>query len=140
MAERGYHTLTLFALHMPARLFAGAGDTARDEALRAVLAPLDACLDEPIADCLATDADGRPCIEARTPPDLEAELGLPGGHIYHRDLSFPYGGADTGRWGVETRYPNVLLCGAGGKRGGGVSGIPGHNAAMALLGTPQRPT
>jgi phytoene dehydrogenase-like protein len=28
----------------------------------------------------------------------------------------------------------VLLCGAGARRGGGVSGIPGHNAAMAVLG------
>lgn len=42
--------------------------------------------------------------------------------------------AGTGRWGVETRHANVLLCGAGAIRGGGVSGIPGHNAAMAALG------
>jgi len=28
----------------------------------------------------------------------------------------------------------VLLCGAGARRGGGVSGIPGRNAAMAVLG------
>jgi len=27
----------------------------------------------------------------------------------------------------------VLVCGAGARRGGGVSGIPGHNAAMAVL-------
>jgi phytoene dehydrogenase-like protein len=29
----------------------------------------------------------------------------------------------------------VWLCGAGARRGGGVSGIPGHNAAMAVLGS-----
>jgi phytoene dehydrogenase-like protein len=29
--------------------------------------------------------------------------------------------------------PNLLLCGSGAQRGGGVSGIAGHNAAMALL-------
>ena len=40
----------------------------------------------------------------------------------------------TGRWGVGTSYGNVFLCGAGAVRGGGVSGIPGHNAAMAALG------
>jgi len=28
----------------------------------------------------------------------------------------------------------VLICGAGARRGGGVSGIGGHNAAMAVLG------
>jgi len=34
---------------------------------------------------------------------------------------------------VETGHPRLLLCGAGTRRGGGVSGIGGHNAAMALL-------
>jgi hypothetical protein len=69
-------------------------------------------------------------------PELEAELALPGGHIFHRDLSWPFAEdeAGAGTWGVETAHPNVLLCGAGARRGGGVSGIPGHNAAMAVLG------
>ena len=62
-----------------------------------------------------------------------ASCGLPGGNIFHRDLSWPYAEADgRGRWGVETAHANVLLCGAGAP-GGGVSGIPGHNAAMAVL-------
>ncbi|MFE0426074.1 FAD-dependent oxidoreductase, partial [Streptomyces sp. NPDC058953] len=73
-------------------------------------------------------------LGAKTPLDVERELGMPGGHIFHRDLSFPYATEDTGRWGVETRHANVLLCGAGAVRGGGVSGVPGHNAAMAVLG------
>ena len=105
----------------------------RAELLRATLAQLDTHLAEPIADCLATDADGRPCLEAKSPLDLEHELRLPGGHIFHGDLSFPYAQEGTGRWGVATRHENVLLCGAGAVRGGGVSGVPGHNAAMALL-------
>jgi phytoene dehydrogenase-like protein len=125
---RGMHTLTLFGLHVPDRLSA-----AKDDLLKSTLAQLDAVLAEPIADCLALDADGGPCIEAKTPAELEREVGLPGGHIFHRDLSFPYGDGDSGRWGVETTRPNVLLCGAGAIRGGGVSGIPGHNAAMAVL-------
>ncbi|WP_267901139.1 NAD(P)-binding protein [Amycolatopsis panacis] len=70
--------------------------------------------------------------KAKTPLDLETELGLPRGHIFHRDLSWPYG--EAGTWGVETAHERVLLCGAGAMRGGGVSGIPGHNAAMAVLG------
>ncbi|MCT9088700.1 NAD(P)/FAD-dependent oxidoreductase [Streptomyces sp. ASQP_92] len=134
LAGRGYQTLTLFGLHTPARLFAEDNDKARELLLRATLAQLDAHLDEPLADCLARDADGRPCIEAKTPLDLERDLRLPGGHIFHRGLAFPYGDESTGRWGVETSHPNVLLCGAGAVRGGGVSGIPGHNAAMAVLG------
>ncbi|MEU9338468.1 NAD(P)/FAD-dependent oxidoreductase [Streptomyces sp. NPDC048290] len=133
LVERGYQTLTLFGLHTPARLFTHADHTVRDTLLTATLAQLDAQLAEPLADCLATDADGRPCIEAKTPLDLERDLGLPGGNIFHRDLSWPHAAPGTGRWGVETADANVLLCGAGAVRGGGVSGVPGHNAAMAVL-------
>ncbi|MEU2556493.1 NAD(P)/FAD-dependent oxidoreductase [Streptomyces sp. NPDC013313] len=133
LAGRGYQTLTLFGLHTPARLFARDNDAVREELLKATLAQLDAHLAEPLADCLATDADGRPCIEAKTPLDLERDLRLPGGNIFHRALSWPYAQEGTGRWGVETGHPGVLLCGAGAVRGGGVSGVPGHNAAMAVL-------
>ncbi|WP_420782840.1 phytoene desaturase family protein [Streptomyces sp. LPB2020-019-1HS] len=133
LAARGFHTLTLFGLHTPARLFARDNDAVRDELLKSTLAQLDAHLAEPLADCLATDAEGRPCIEAKTPLDLERDLRLPGGNIFHRPLSWPYATEGIGRWGVETQHPNVLLCGAGAVRGGGVSGVPGHNAAMAVL-------
>ncbi|MCF3132374.1 phytoene desaturase family protein [Streptomyces olivochromogenes] len=139
LVERGYQTLTLFGLHTPARLFARDNDAVRDALLKSTLAQLDVHLAEPLADCLATDADGRPCIEAKTPLDLERDLRLPGGNIFHRDLAWPYAQEDTGRWGVETRHANVLLCGAGAVRGGGVSGVPGHNAAMAVL-EPAAPT
>ncbi|MFJ8389944.1 phytoene desaturase family protein [Streptomyces sp. NPDC094438] len=134
LAARGYQTLTLFGLHTPARLFADDNDKTREQLLAATVAQLDAHLAEPLAGCLAQDAEGRPCIEAKTPLDLERDLRLPGGNIFHRPLAFPYGDGSTGRWGVETAHANVLLCGAGAVRGGGVSGIPGHNAAMAVLG------
>ncbi len=133
LVEQGYQTLTLFGLHTPARLFEGDNDAVRDELLKSTLTQLDAQLAEPLADCLAVDADGRPCIEAKTPLDLERDLLLPGGNIFHRDLSWPYAQEGAGRWGVETRHGNVLLCGAGAVRGGGVSGVPGHNAAMVVL-------
>ncbi|MFF3290880.1 phytoene desaturase family protein [Streptomyces sp. NPDC003023] len=134
LVAQGAQTLTLFGLHTPAGLFAADNDRVRAELLAATLAELDSYLEEPIADCLALDANGDPCVEAKTPLDLERELRLPGGHIFHRDLSWPYATDATGRWGVETGHANVLLCGAGAVRGGGVSGVPGHNAAMAALG------
>ena len=37
------------------------------------------------------------------------------------------------RWGVATAHEAILLCGSGARRGGAVSGIGGHNAAMAVL-------
>lgn len=141
--QRGWHTLTLFGLHMPARLFRADPEGARAQALEATLRSLDSVLAEPVEDCLATDAEGRPCLEARTPVDLETDVGLPGGHIFHRHLSWPWretdgapeaGTAAAVRWGVATDDPRVLLCGAGAVRGGGVSGIPGRSAALALLG------
>ncbi|MET8049229.1 NAD(P)/FAD-dependent oxidoreductase [Streptosporangium sp. NPDC005286] len=131
LREAGAHTMTLFGLHMPARLFRDDPDGAREAALRATLASMNQVLAEPLEDCLLRAPDGGLCLEAKTPVDLETEAGLPGGHIFHRDLSWPYG--EPGRWGVETDLERVLLCGAGARRGGGVSGIPGHNAAMALL-------
>jgi phytoene dehydrogenase-like protein len=133
IGEPGAHTLTLFGLHMPARLFTADNPSARASALAATLASLNHVLAEPIEDCLWLDPSGRPCIEAKTPLDLQDSLGLPGGHIFHRDLTWPYSDDSPGSWGVETAHPRILLCGAGAHRGGGVSGIPGHNAAMKIL-------
>jgi phytoene dehydrogenase-like protein len=131
----GAHTLTVFVLHMPARLFGADHEAAKRAAVEATLRSIDSVLAEPIEDCLFTTPDGEPCIEAHTPLELEADLGLPGGHIFHRDLAWPFAESDNevGRWGVETARSNVWICGAGARRGGGVSGIPGANAARAVI-------
>jgi phytoene dehydrogenase-like protein len=135
LAASGAQTLTLFGLHMPARLFAHDEERARADALRATLRSLDTVLAEPIEDCLLRTSDGSPCIDVRTPLDLERELRLPGGNIFHRDLRWPFAEEpdEVGRWGAETDDPAILLCGAGARRGGGVSAIAGRNAAMAAL-------
>ncbi|MER5262836.1 NAD(P)/FAD-dependent oxidoreductase [Actinosynnema sp. NPDC002837] len=135
LVARGRHTLTLFGLHTPAALFEQGNDELRDELVGRYLVGLNAHLDEPIESCLAVDANGEPCIEARTPLDLEAELGLPRGNIFHDELAWPFAETEdeVGRWGVETDVANLFVCGAGARRGGGVSGIGGHNAAMAVL-------
>jgi phytoene dehydrogenase-like protein len=132
----GAQTLTLFGLHMPARLFRGPRhEDAKRAAVSATLDSLNSALAEPIEPLLWIDARGAPCIDALTPVELEALLGLPGGHIFHRDLQWPFAERpdQVGRWGVETEHANVWICGAGARRGGGVSGIPGHNAARAVL-------
>jgi phytoene dehydrogenase-like protein len=131
----GAQTLALFGLHMPARLFAAAPRERKREAVQATMRSVDSVLAEPLEDCLWRSSGGEPCLEAFTPLDLQQELAMPGGHIFHRDLAWPYAEseAEVGSWGVETEHPNVWLCGAGARRGGGVSGIPGHNAAQAVL-------
>lgn len=136
----GAQTLTVFALHVPDRLLTEhTNDEMRATLQRAVLDSLDSVLAEPIESLLMTDAQGRPCIETKTTRDLEHALRLPGGNIFHGELSWPW--VDDGepldtparRWGVDTGLPGVLLCGSGARRGGAVSGIAGHNAAMAVL-------
>jgi phytoene dehydrogenase-like protein len=124
--------MTVFALHTPARLFRADPSGALSRATAAVLRSLDSVLDEPVEACLL----GPDCIEVMGPLEVEAALRMPGGHIFHRDLSWPFAEhpADVGRWGVETPHANVFVCGAGARRGGGVSAIPGRNAALAALG------
>jgi phytoene dehydrogenase-like protein len=138
LAASGAQTLTLFGLHLPARLFRGTReehDAVKDLALAHTLESLNSVLAEPIQDVLLRDADGAFCLEARTPVELEADLGLPGGNIFHRSLQWPWAEreAEVGTWGVETPHEKVRIAGAGARRGGGVSGIPGHNAAMSVL-------
>ena len=91
----GAQTLTVFGLHMPARLFRGDDTEAvKQAAVEATLRSLNSVLAEPIEDCLALSADGEPCLEARTPVELEGELAMPGGHIFHRDLAWPFAESD----------------------------------------------
>ena len=137
-AARGMHTLTLFGLHTPPAVFAAPGST--ELAVQRALAGLNKHLEEPIESCLARDANGEPCLEARTPLDLEQELAMPGGNIFHGDLTWPWAedSARIGTWGVETGLANVFLCGAGAARGGAVSGIPGRAAVFAVIQDLQR--
>lgn len=134
LQQMGYHTMTLFGLHTPANLFDGNHDVQREAALQAAIQSLNQYLVDPIESVLARSANGELSIEVKTPLDIEAAIGLPRGNIFHRDLAFPFReDGEAQGWGVETDDPRIFICGAGAKRGGGVSGIPGHNAAMAVL-------
>ena len=131
----GAQTLTVFALHTPHAIFAADNEGMRQQALNAVIATLNSVLAEPIEDCLWRDADGNPCIEVNSTVDIERALGIPTGNIFHTPLDWPFvdDEALVGTWGVETDLANVVICGSGARRGGGVSGIPGHNAARYVL-------
>ena len=134
LANKGFHTLTLFGLHTPAELFEKDNVEAKRVAQKRCLDALNTYLIDPIESVLAVNSDGSLCVEVKSPLDLEKDVRLPGGNIFHRDLTFPFKEEGDSRiWGVETDDPRIFICGAGAQRGGGVSGIPGHNAAMALL-------
>jgi phytoene dehydrogenase-like protein len=140
LRESGAQTMTVFGLHVPDRLVTESTNDARRAELQAgVVASLDSVLAEPIEDLLLTDRLGCPTIETKTTLDVEHALGMPGGNIFHGPLSWPFLEDDdprssaAERWGVATRHPRILICGSGAQRGGAVSGIGGHNAAMAIL-------
>ncbi|MEO7005534.1 MAG: NAD(P)/FAD-dependent oxidoreductase [Terrimesophilobacter sp.] len=163
LADSGAHTLTVFALHTPDRLLGtneprgadeppgtaeppgiaetqvATNDAMRERLQSAVLDSLDSVLAEPIADVLLPDAQGRPCVETKTTFDIQEALRMPGGNIFHGPLCWPFAEDDAElatpaqRWGVDSGYDRILLCGSGARRGGAVSGLGGHNAAMAVL-------
>lgn len=132
---QGFHTMTLFGIDTPWSLFARDNEGMRKEAEKKFIASLNQWLAEPLEDCLAVAANGDLCIESKSPVDIEDALGLYRGNIFQNAPTFPFAGTEeeVGTWGVETEYHNVFLCGSSALRGGAVSGIPGHNAAMKVL-------
>jgi phytoene dehydrogenase-like protein len=130
LASSGAQTLTYFGLHTPYEVLPD--EAAATRAYQQFLAAINEHLAEPLEPLILG-------VEHKTPAQIEEALGMPGGHIFHGDLAWPW--LEEGekphsaaeRWGVATPHPRVLLCGSGARRGGAVSGIGGHNAAHAIL-------
>jgi phytoene dehydrogenase-like protein len=142
LRDSGAQTMTVFGLHTPHSLISDSSPTSGalpPRLTELVLASLNSVLAEPIQDVLLTDAHGRTCIETTTTADLQRTLQMTEGNIFHGALSWPFADDDdpldtpARRWGVATGHERIMLCGSGARRGGAVSGIGGHNAAMAVL-------
>ena len=81
--------------------------------------------------------------EVLTPVDIEREFNVKGGHWHHGELTIdqsfmmrPVHGAAQ----YDTPIEGLFLCGAAAHPGGGITGLPGHNAAkriLAMTGTKQ---
>jgi phytoene dehydrogenase-like protein len=132
LADSDAQTLTYFGLHTPYENLPD--DAAGEAAYRQVLEALDAYLAEPLEPLILG-------VEHKTPAQVETELAMPGGNIFHGGIAWPWleegekPRSPAERWGVETGHDRVLMCGSGARRGGNVSGISGHHAAHALLET-----
>jgi phytoene dehydrogenase-like protein len=135
LRQRGFHTLTLFGLDAPWSLFARDNSVVRNLAENKFLESINQWLEEPLQDCLALSKNGQPCIESKSPVDIEDALGMYHGNIFQDAPTFPFATTkeQVGTWGVETEFENVFFCGSSALRGGAVSGIPGHNASMKVL-------
>ena len=74
--------------------------------------------------------------DALSPKDLETRFGLMGGDIFHGRLSIDQLFSARPMMGhADYRLPvqGLYLCGSGAHPGGGVTGLPGHNAAQIML-------
>ncbi|MGH8975715.1 MAG: phytoene desaturase family protein, partial [Acidimicrobiia bacterium] len=123
VAPAGAHTMSVFAQYAPYHLAHGDWDTRREEIADAVLAGIAR---------FAPDVDD--CVIERQvlgPPDVEARIGLTGGHIFQGEI-LPDQMWDR-RFAPRTPVPGLYLCGAGTHPGGSVMAVNGRNAAMAVL-------
>ncbi len=135
LRAEGYQTLTLFGLDAPYRLFTSDGEGRKQEMQHRYLEAINRITAEPFEDCLARDSKGELCIEIKSPQDLEQELDLDQGNIFHNSLSwfFTDDPEEDGTWGVETDMRGVYRCGASALRGGAVSGVPGFLVARKIF-------
>jgi phytoene dehydrogenase-like protein len=123
VAPAGAHTMSVFAQYAPYRLAQGDWDGRREEIGDAVLAEI-ARFAPDVADCVVER-------QVLGPPDVEARIGLTGGHIFQGEI-LPDQMWDR-RFGPRTPVPWLYLCGAGTHPGGSVMAVNGRNAAMAVL-------
>jgi len=132
LAPPGMHVASLFCQHvhpelpkvMPGRTW----DDAREEVADLMIDTVNR-----VAPNFRASVVGR---RALTPLDLEREFGLTGGDIFHGALALDQLFAARPILGhADYRAPlrGLYLCGAGAHPGGGVTGIPGHNAAREIL-------
>ena len=71
-----------------------------------------------------------------SPLDLERKFGLVGGDIFHGALSLDQlfsARPVLGYGDYRSPIKNLYLCGSGTHPGGGVTGVPGHNAAREII-------
>ncbi|HEV3353145.1 MAG TPA: NAD(P)/FAD-dependent oxidoreductase [Acidimicrobiales bacterium] len=128
IAPPGRHTMSVFAQYVPGRLADGDWDARREEvadlAMRSIarFAP-----------------DVEEVVEHRqvlAPPDVEARIGLSGGHIFQGEC-LPDQMWDR-RFAPRTPVPGLYLCGAATHPGGSVIGLNGRNAASAVVADLER--
>ena len=138
LAPPGHHVASLFCQHVAPRLETTtavarhpdgwADDRARDAAADRVIETVDG-----FAPGFAASVVAR---QVHTPLDLERKFGLVGGDIFHGALALDQlfsARPVLGHADYRTPVPGLYLCGSGAHPGGGVTGLPGRNAAREML-------
>jgi phytoene dehydrogenase-like protein len=128
VAPPGKHVVHLFGGHAPYTLAEGSWETRKPDLVARVMKVMDSYA--------PGFSDGIIDMQVLAPPDIEAKIGSPHGHIFHGELN-----ADQLFFArpaphfADYRSPikNLYQCGASAHPGGGVGAVPGHNAAREIL-------
>jgi phytoene dehydrogenase-like protein len=129
LAPPGKHVASLFCQHFNPKLSGGRDwDDHREAAADVII--------KTVTDYAPNFARSATARKLLSPKDLERDYGLVGGCIFHGSLKLnqvfsvrPAAGVANYRAHLKGLY----LCAAGSHPGGGVSGVPGHNAAREIL-------
>jgi phytoene dehydrogenase-like protein len=128
LAPAGKHVVQLFGGHASYNLREGTWATRKDELVRKALSVLDAHAPGFSSDIID--------MQVLAPPDIEAILGTPHGHIFHGELQIDqlFWARPAPHW-ADYRSPikGLYQCGSSAHPGGGVGGLVGRNAAREIL-------
>ena len=129
LAPKGQHVASLFCQHVSPTLPDGRSwDDHREEVADLMIATVNGFAPNFKASVIAR--------QSHSPLDLERKFGLVGGDIFHGALSLDQlfsARPVLGYGDYRTPIKGLYQCGAGTHPGGGVTGIPGHNAAREIL-------
>ena len=128
IAPPGKHVVNLFGGHAPYTLREGDWASRKDAFVKNVLRVMD--------EHAPGFSDGIIGMQVLTPPDIEAKIGSPHGHIFHGELQVDqlFFARPAPHW-ADYRSPirGLYQCGSSAHPGGGVGGVAGHNAAREIL-------
>jgi phytoene dehydrogenase-like protein len=129
LAPPGRHVASLFCQHVAPQLPGDASwDAHRDTVADLMIETVNA-----YAPNFKQSVLGR---QVFSPLDLERTFGLVGGDIFHGalDLGQMFSARPMlGHADYRGPLPGLYMCGSGAHPGGGVTGLPGHNAAREIL-------
>ncbi|MEE2784092.1 MAG: NAD(P)/FAD-dependent oxidoreductase [Pseudomonadota bacterium] len=129
LAPAGAHVASLFCQHFQRHLPDGQSwDDVKESVADHVIATVDAYAPNFKASVLAR--------QIKSPLDIERDLGMVGGDIFHGTLHLDqiYSLRPIPGWaGYQMPLERLYLCGSGAHPGGGVTGLPGKNAARKIL-------
>lgn len=134
VAPAGRHTISIWVEYAPVGLSEAAWEARRQETIDALIAQI------------ARYAPNFPDIVSDAflhgPPEIEARAGMTRGNMHHVDMTIDQmlGARPLPACaGYRTPLHGLYLCGSGCHPGGGVSGVPGYNAARTVVRDLNRP-